>query len=85
MSASERGEGVVSCATVVCSNFAHSYYGLFFFFPFWDGLHVQRKVTVKGGVAVSVITVLQCLLVMRRSAMRLIFPGEQRIKALKQL
>lgn len=56
-----------------------------FFSPFWDGLHVQRKVTVKGGVAVSVITVLQCLLVMRRSAMRLIFPGEQRIKALKQL
>lgn len=58
---------------------------LFFFFSFWDGLHVQHEVEVKGGVAVSVITVLLCLLVMRRSAMRLIFPGERRIKAQKRL
>lgn len=51
----------------------------------WDGPHVQHEVEVKGGVAVTVITVLQCLLVTRRSATRLIFPGERRIKALKQL
>lgn len=50
----------------------------------WFGLHVLHEVEVIGGVAV-VITVLQCLLVMRRSAMRLIFPREQRIKALKLL
>lgn len=49
MSASERSEGVVSCPTVVHSDFAHSHYGLGFFFPFWDGLHMQHKVTVKGG------------------------------------
>lgn len=46
---------------------------------------MQHEVEVKGGVAVSVITVLLCLLVMRRSAMRLIFPGERRIKAQKRL
>lgn len=46
---------------------------------------MQHEVEVGGGVAVTVITVLQCLPVARRSATQLIFPGERRIKALKQL
>lgn len=46
VSASERSEGVVSCSTVVRSDFTHGHYVFFFF---WDGLHVQHEVEVKGG------------------------------------
>lgn len=79
MLASERSKGVVSRTSVVHSDFARSRDD-FCFVPLWDRLHVQQKVEVDGGVAVSVITVVQCLLVMRRSANWLIFPGERRIK-----